>query len=82
MLNLMTDMEEQGFPLFDHVRLMPLDQPDNRVEQIMDTIESLPAGLTYFIIHPAQDTPELRAITPDWKARAADFQVSFRPGYA
>jgi chitin disaccharide deacetylase len=35
--------------------------------------DSLPAGLSYVILHPAVDTPELRAVTPeDWQARAAD----------
>ncbi|MBE3066898.1 MAG: hypothetical protein IMZ73_05635, partial [Chloroflexi bacterium] len=29
---------------------------------------------THFIIHPSKDTPELRAITPDWRCRAADYQ--------
>ena len=28
--------------------------------------------MTHFVIHPACDTPELRAITPDWACRAAD----------
>ena len=71
----MIAMERQGFPMFDHIRLMPLDQHENRVETAIGIIESLPAGVTYFIIHPAKDTPELRAIAPDWKSRVADYKA-------
>jgi hypothetical protein len=38
-------------------------------------LDSLPAGLSYFILHPAQDTPELRAIAPDWPSRVADYEA-------
>jgi hypothetical protein len=27
------------------------------------------------VLHPAVDTPELRAITPDWPSRVADYQA-------
>jgi hypothetical protein len=37
--------------------------------------EALPPGLTHFVLHPAVDTPELRAITPDWPSRVADYQA-------
>ena len=39
------------------------------------TFDSLKSGLTHFIIHPAQDTPELRAIAPDWASRVGDYEV-------
>jgi len=32
----------------------------------------LPAGVTELYVHPAIDTPELRAMTPDWAARVDD----------
>ncbi len=67
--------EAQGLPLLDTVILMPLDQPQERLDQVKQTLDKLPAGLTYLIIHPAQDTPELRAIAPDWPARVADYQT-------
>ena len=35
----------------------------------------MPPGLTHFIIHPSKNTPELRAITPDWPSRVADYQA-------
>jgi predicted glycoside hydrolase/deacetylase ChbG (UPF0249 family) len=67
--------EAQGLPMFDEVIVMPLDRPQERLEQVKQTLNGLPAGLTYLIIHPAQDTPELRAIAPDWRARVADYQT-------
>jgi len=35
----------------------------------------LPVGITHFFMHAAQDTPELRAIAPDWEIRVADYQA-------
>jgi predicted glycoside hydrolase/deacetylase ChbG (UPF0249 family) len=67
--------EVQGLPLLDHIHMMPLDQPEDRVGQIQGVLEALPAGITYFIIHPAKDTEELRAIAPDWRCRVADYQA-------
>ena len=45
------------------------------MELAKKTFDSLPPGLTHFIIHPAQDTPELRAITPNWQGRVADYRT-------
>jgi predicted glycoside hydrolase/deacetylase ChbG (UPF0249 family) len=67
--------EAQGLPLLDSLVMLPLDQPVDRVEQAKRAFDALPPGLTHFIIHPAQDTPELRAITPDWQSRVADYQA-------
>jgi hypothetical protein len=32
-------------------------------------------GITHFIFHPSLDTPELRAIAPDWPARVANYNA-------
>jgi predicted glycoside hydrolase/deacetylase ChbG (UPF0249 family) len=72
-------LQDQGVPLIDHIEMLPLDQPDNRVEQAKRRLAGLPAGITHFIIHPAVDTPELRAIAPDWPSRVADYQAFTRP---
>jgi len=68
-------LEAQGLPLLDYLVALPLDQPADRVEQAKKAFDSLPPGLTHFIIHPAQDTPELRAITPNWQGRVADYRA-------
>jgi predicted glycoside hydrolase/deacetylase ChbG (UPF0249 family) len=68
-------LEEEGLPVLDGMHMMSLDQPEDRVEQARRVLEELPAGITYFVIHPAQDTPELRAIAPDWRCRVADYRA-------
>jgi len=72
---LVQQLEAQGLPLLDRLGGLPLDQPAERVEQAKEAFAALPAGLTHFIIHPAQDSPELRAITPDWQSRVADYRA-------
>jgi predicted glycoside hydrolase/deacetylase ChbG (UPF0249 family) len=68
------ELEAQGLPLVDYVGFMPLDRHENRVAEAKALFDSLPPGLSYVILHPAADTPELRAITPgDWQARVADY---------
>lgn len=75
--------ERQGLPVFDHVTIMPLNEPaTNRLELAKQMFEQLPAGLSYLIIHPARDTPELRAIAGDWRQRVADFETFRDPELA
>jgi len=67
-------LEAEGLPLLDGIASLPLDQPEGRLELAKRTLGSLPAGITHFIIHPAQDSPELRVITPSgWRSRVADY---------
>ncbi len=40
---------------------------------------SRPVGISHFILHPPVDTPELRAIAPDWQARVANYQAFMSP---
>jgi predicted glycoside hydrolase/deacetylase ChbG (UPF0249 family) len=68
-------LEAQGVPLLDSLQGMPLEQPDDRLDQVKRALAALPAGVTYLIIHPARDTPELRAIAPDWRGRVADYEA-------
>jgi hypothetical protein len=72
---LVQQLEAQRLPLLDHMAALPLDQPADRVERAKKTLDSLPPGLSHFIIHPAHDTPELRAIAPSWQSRVADYQA-------
>jgi predicted glycoside hydrolase/deacetylase ChbG (UPF0249 family) len=68
-------LESDGWPLIDHVFMMPLDKPEERVEMAKRALDSLPAGITHFVLHPSVDTPELRAITSDWPSRVADYHA-------
>jgi hypothetical protein len=70
-------VEALGMPLLDNVYVMPLDRPQNREEQVKQVLETIPPGITYLIVHPAKDTPELRAAASpeDWPNRVADYEV-------
>jgi predicted glycoside hydrolase/deacetylase ChbG (UPF0249 family) len=72
-------LEEQGLPLLDKVDFMPLDQPEGQVEIAKQKLGDLPAGVTHFLFHPAVDTPELRAVCPDWPSRVANYQAFMNP---
>jgi hypothetical protein len=78
-VRMVQEMEAQGLPTFDHLAMMPLDKPSQRVQVARQLFDQLPAGLSYFILHPAKDTPELRAIAPDWPARVADYEAFTSP---
>jgi chitin disaccharide deacetylase len=66
-------------PLFDNVVHLPLNQPNERIELAKQYFDQLKPGLTHLAIHPAKDTPELRAITPDLPSRIADHQAFCSP---
>lgn len=69
-------LEARGYPLLDHLAMMPLDEGrQNRIETARRLLAEIPAGITHFILHPACDTPELRAICPDWEDRVGDYEV-------
>jgi chitin disaccharide deacetylase len=68
-------LEEQGIPLIDHISFMPLDRPENQVEQAKKLLSELPSGVTHFILHPAIDSPEIRAIADDWQGRLANYKA-------
>ncbi len=68
------EQEASGLPLIDHLKGMPLDSAEDRMQRTRQALAALEPGLTHFIIHPSVDTPELRAITSNWACRAADYQ--------
>jgi predicted glycoside hydrolase/deacetylase ChbG (UPF0249 family) len=72
MTRLSREFEERGLPLFDHVYCMSLGDHEGRLQEAVQALANCPPGLTHFIIHPSSDTPELRAIAPDWRSRVAD----------
>lgn len=76
---LIASLEEQGMPLVDGLAMLPLDQPEGQVEIAKKMLEELPAGVTHFLFHPSADTPELRAIAPDWPSRVANYQAFMNP---
>jgi predicted glycoside hydrolase/deacetylase ChbG (UPF0249 family) len=68
-------LETQGIPMVDFAMGLPLDEPKNQMEVARKMLSELKPGLTHFILHPSIDTPELRAITPDWECRVENYKV-------
>jgi hypothetical protein len=70
---LIDEAESRGIACFDHLRVLPLNDPGDRLEAAKRALAAAePGSLTNILIHPAVDTPELRAIAPDWRCRVAD----------
>lgn len=63
-----------GMPMVDHYAMMPLEG-DKTLDTAKEMLANVQPGITHFIIHPAVDTPELRAIASDWRARVADYEL-------
>jgi predicted glycoside hydrolase/deacetylase ChbG (UPF0249 family) len=68
-------LENIGVPMVDGILSMPLEHGDNHIEVAKKLLDEAPVGITHFILHPSVDTPELRAITPDWQARVANYEA-------
>jgi len=75
---MLQQLESQGMPLLDKEIGLPLDRPEDRMEQARAILADLPVGVTHFLCHPSVDTPELRAITADWRGRVADYELFMR----
>ncbi len=71
----MEAMENTGVPMMDGVLGMPLEHGDDHIAVAKKLLGELPVGITHFILHPSIDTPELRAIAPDWRARVANYNA-------
>jgi predicted glycoside hydrolase/deacetylase ChbG (UPF0249 family) len=75
MAQYMRMLQAQGIPVLDYLYLTPLNTGEGRVAQMQRLLKVLPPGITYLIIHPAKDTPEIRALTLDWEGRVADYEA-------
>jgi len=82
LMRLINESEARGLPFFDFFHVMDLGNHENRLEQARAVLEALPPGsMTYFILHPAVDAPDLRTFAPDWRARVADYQLLTDPAF-
>lgn len=68
-------LESMGVPMMDGVLGMPLEHGGDHIEVAKKLLGKAPLGMTHFILHPSIDTPELRAIAPDWQARVANYNA-------
>ncbi len=78
-LQLTNELEEQGIPLFDALTMLPLDDPTDHISRAKSLIDGLQPGLTYMILHPSVDSPEIRACAPDWRSRVANYEAFSNP---
>ena len=69
------ELGEKGMPLLDAVVAMPLDEPCDQTETVKRLFGSLKEGITHFVLHASTDSPELRAITPDWESRVWNYRT-------
>ena len=74
-MQLMDMFESMGLPLIDGILGLPLEHDKDHIGVAKKLLGELPVGITHFIFHPSIDTPELRAIAPDWPARVANYNA-------
>lgn len=74
-------IEDEGLPLFDSFYAMSLSAHEGRLEEGIQALADCPPGLSHFVIHPASDTPEIRAMAPDWRSRVADLALFTSPAW-
>jgi hypothetical protein len=68
-------LENMGVPMVDGILSMPLEHDHDHIGVAKKLLDEAPVGITHFILHPSIDTPELRAIAPDWQARVANYNA-------
>lgn len=73
-------LRQRGAPVFNELRALPLNHPGDQMDIARHTFDTLRPGLTMLLLHPAVDTPEVRAIASDWQSRVANYEVCMRRG--
>ena len=68
-------LQRQGLPTNDHDVLDSYSLGlDDKAAWYVRALRDLPSGLSEWAVHPALDTPEMRAIEPEsWQVRTTDF---------
>jgi len=73
--NYLNLVKSQGLPALDYPDLDSFVLPlENKSSIYIQLLRELPEGLSEFAIHPAMESDELRAITPEWPVRVSDYQ--------
>ncbi len=68
---------DKNVPMLDRVSQLTLQGGEHdRLNRTLEMVSKVkPGQISYLIFHPATDTPELRAICPDWRSRVADYEM-------
>ncbi len=72
---LTAQLEEQGVILVDYATGLDLAIAEDNISYAKKLLKDAPSGITHFIIHPSVETPEARAISPDWQGRVANYKA-------
>ncbi|NLG51403.1 MAG: ChbG/HpnK family deacetylase [Chloroflexi bacterium] len=75
---LVEELDRSGYPLIDQLASLSWE-PEQRVEQYIRLIESLPPGITHLLFHAATPGPEIEAVTDGWRTRVADYHAFLDP---
>jgi predicted glycoside hydrolase/deacetylase ChbG (UPF0249 family) len=72
--------DELKVPLPDYLFSLPYEKLPGETYQgfrdgVCQRLRNLPAGIHELIVHPAKDSPELRAINPHWEKRLWEDQL-------
>jgi hypothetical protein len=68
-------IRQKNLPVLDYPDLDSFRIPiENKSAFYAQYLRELPEGLSEWAIHPAYDSGELRAITPEWLVRTSDFE--------
>ena len=69
-------LDDAGFPVIDHIIETKLNvRPDERASYFTTFFETLRPGVTHFLVHPAELSEEVIAITADAPSRAMDYKL-------
>jgi hypothetical protein len=74
-MNASMQLAQQGAYLLDSIVDLTSTAPEARSELTRQAIDRLQAGVHLINLRAARDTPELRALTPDWQGYVADYQT-------
>jgi predicted glycoside hydrolase/deacetylase ChbG (UPF0249 family) len=72
---LLLQFESIGVPMVDGMFAMPLYDEQDHIGAAKKILSEIPVGITHFILHPAIDTPEMRAISSDWPSRVENYKA-------
>lgn len=72
---LTAQLEEQDILLVDYATGLDLNITEDNIGYAKKLLANSPAGIIHFIIHPSIDSPETRAISPDWRGRVANYNA-------
>jgi predicted glycoside hydrolase/deacetylase ChbG (UPF0249 family) len=67
-------LKKEKLPTLDYPDLDSFRLPvEGKFQMYLRLLRELPEGLSEWAVHPAYESAELRAITPEWPVRATDY---------